>query len=172
MTIDVKIRCSKLLAEADFWHCPDGIISGNMKMINEEFNNFRGLFPLRVVMGGPPVSGKTYFAEKLAKAYGVPHITAKEIAGMVESASGEFRKEIETRVEEMKDKVVEEYDKNKKKKDPELDRATIKVRLPDDIMFVLFKMRVESSACRNKGFILDGYPKCWADAQALFMIKP
>ena len=71
----------------------------------------------------------------------------------------------------MKDKIVEEYEKTKKKKDPELDRATIKVRLPDDIMFKLFQMRTESSACRNKGFILDGYPKSYKDAETLFMLK-
>jgi adenylate kinase family enzyme len=45
-----------------------------MKMLNEEFNHFRGLFPLKVFIGGPPVSGKTHFASRLAQAYGIPHL--------------------------------------------------------------------------------------------------
>ncbi len=32
-------------------------------------------------------------------------------------------------------------------------------------------MCVQSPSCTNKGFILDGFPKCWDDALALFMTK-
>jgi hypothetical protein len=43
--------------------------------------------------------------------------------------------EIRAKIEELKDITIAEYEKTRnKKKDPELDRATIKVRLPDDIL--------------------------------------
>jgi adenylate kinase family enzyme len=54
-----------------------------MRMLNLEFNHFRGLFPLKVFIGGPPLAGKTHFASKLAQAYGIPHL---KIADLLQEA--------------------------------------------------------------------------------------
>lgn len=51
-----------------------------------------------------------------------------------------FGEEIRKKAEEIKDQIVADYDKSKKKKDPDLDRNTIKVRLPDDIIYRLVKL--------------------------------
>lgn len=48
--------------------------------------------------------------------------------------------EIRKKAEEIKDQIVADYDKTKKKKDPELDRNTIKVRLPDEFIYRLLKI--------------------------------
>jgi hypothetical protein len=49
--------------------------------------------------------------------------------------------EIRAKIEELKDVAVAEYEKTRnKKKDPELDRATIKVRLPDDILYRIIRL--------------------------------
>lgn len=53
-----------------------------MTMLNEEFNLFRGLFPLKVFITGPPCSGKTYFAKKLNELYGIPHLMIADIIAM------------------------------------------------------------------------------------------
>ena len=79
--------------------------------------------------------------------------------------------EIKKKTEEIKDQIVADYDKTKKKKDPELDRNTIKVRLPDDILQRLLKLQINSAACKNKGFILDGYPRNMNDAKGIFLKK-
>lgn len=50
-----------------------------MKMLNEEFNSYRGLFPLKVFLGGPPISGKSHFSTKLAQSYGIPHLKIFEL---------------------------------------------------------------------------------------------
>ena len=72
----------------------------------------------------------------------------------------------------MKDQIIAEYEKTRnKKKDPELDRATIKVRLPDEILYKIVKMHMDSAACKNKGFILDGYPRTFNDAKSIFLEK-
>jgi len=73
--------------------------------------------------------------------------------------------EIRKKAEEIKDQTVADYDKTKKKKDPELDRNAIKVRLPDEFLFKLLKLQMQTAACRNKGFILDGYPRTQNDAK-------
>jgi adenylate kinase family enzyme len=51
------------------------------------------------------------------------------------------------------------YEKNRKKKDPDMDRSTIKPRLTDDLVWKIVQCKTGSPACMNKGFILDGYPR-------------
>jgi adenylate kinase len=130
-----------------------------MALLNQEFNYYRGLFPLKVFITGPPASGKTHYAQYLAKAYGVPHLKIADLVAMGYKLQDTFGDEIRKKAEEIKDQIVADYDKTKKKKDPELDRNTIKVRLPDDIIYRLIKLQMSTAACRNKGFILDGYPR-------------
>lgn len=81
MTIDLRLKLSDefaCLVDTDF-HCPGGITNDSLPLLNEEFNMFRGLFPLKVFIGGPPASGKTHFASKLATSYGIPHLTMAEM---------------------------------------------------------------------------------------------
>jgi adenylate kinase len=141
------------------WHCKEGICKETMGLLNQEFNLYRGLFPLKVFLTGPPASGKTHFAEKLATGYGIPHIKIQDLIQMGYKLQDSFGDEIRKKTEEIKDQVVADYDKTKKKKDPELDRNTIKVRLPDDILARLVKLQINSAACKNKGYILDSYPR-------------
>ena len=61
-----------------------------MKMLNDEFNFFRGLFPLKIYIGGPPGAGKTHFASKLCESYGVPHITIKSVVDMGLKLTNEY----------------------------------------------------------------------------------
>ena len=69
----------------------------------------------------------------------------------------------------MKDAEVAAYEKTRKKKDPDLDRSKIHIRLPDEILQTIVKTYLASPACMNKGFILDGYPRNQKDAKAVFM---
>ena len=48
-------------------------------MLNKEFNLFRGLFPLKLLITGPPASSKTHYAHQLSELYGVPHIKIQEL---------------------------------------------------------------------------------------------
>ena len=62
LSLDLKLETSPELRRLDSeWHCIGGISSETMKLLNDEFNLFRGLFPLKVFIGGPPGSGKTYY---------------------------------------------------------------------------------------------------------------
>ena len=75
LNLRMKVSPEFLAIKASDWHCKDGIINDNMKLLNDEFNLFRGLFPLTVFIGGPPGSGKTHFTKLLADSYGIPHLT-------------------------------------------------------------------------------------------------
>ena len=79
MNLDLKIKTSKVFADAPFWHCKEGINKRTMSMLNQEFNLFRGLFPLKLFITGPPASSKTYNAHALSELYGVPHIKVADL---------------------------------------------------------------------------------------------
>lgn len=142
-----------------------------MKMLNDEFNFFRGLFPLKIFLTGPPAAGKTHFAQKLADMYGVPHITIQTVVNMGMQLTNEYGQKLKEKIEQLKDDAQAEYDKSKKKKDPDFDRANYNPRLPNDVLYDLMRIQLNSAGCMNKGFILDGYPRSKEDAKNVFMLK-
>ena len=78
---------------------------------------------------------------------------------------------LKAKIEELKDHAEAEYEKTRKKKDPDFDRATCNPRLPEEILCDLVKIQLNSAGCMNKGFILDGYPRSKEDAKNVFMDK-
>ena len=110
-----------------------------MKLLNEEFNLFRGLFPLKVYIGGPPGSGKSHFAKLIAESYGIPHLTIHSMVEHAQKLNDELGDEIRDTVEQLKKAELEAYEKTRKKKDPDLDPNKIKVRFPDETIHKLVK---------------------------------
>lgn len=90
MNLNIKLECSSELRKLIKWHCQQGVSKQNMKMLNEEFNHFRGLFPLKVFISGPPCSGKTHFAKKLNELYGIPHIKIQDIVDLGKSLTNDL----------------------------------------------------------------------------------
>ena len=65
LNIDIQIKSSKI-TENDFkWHCEKGIPE-NMDLLRQEFNLYRGIKPIKIIMPGPPCGGKTYIAKIIA----------------------------------------------------------------------------------------------------------
>lgn len=64
------------------WHCEKGL-GENIRLLNEEFNGYRGLHPVKIFLMGPPASGKTHYTERLALYYNIPRVHAKEISDRV-----------------------------------------------------------------------------------------
>ena len=142
LTLDIKMRSSKVFSQGTFkWHSPNGLCAQSMGFLNEEFNRFRGLFPLKVFVTGPPAGGKSHFASKLADSYGVPIIKIGDLISLAMKFQNAFGDEIRAKVEELKDVAVAEYEKTRnKKKDPELDRSQVKVRLPDEMLHKIVRL--------------------------------
>lgn len=78
-----------------------------------------------------------------------------------------------TTVEELREKEVErmaeEYEAKKKDDDedfdPEsVDRESLKIRIPNEILYKLLQIHLNRNACRNRGYILDGFPRTFKDA--------
>lgn len=65
---------AKLEDEVKFpWHAEEGIV-GTIVKLNEEFNEFRGLNPVKIFVTGPPASGKTFYSERVAHYYNIPRV--------------------------------------------------------------------------------------------------
>jgi adenylate kinase len=105
LTFNLKMKMSDEFAclDAKDWHCIDGISLSTIQLLNEEFNMFRGLFPLKVYVGGPPASGKSHYASKMAESYGIPHLTVKEMVDNCKKDKSDLGNAVRTRIEEMKD---------------------------------------------------------------------
>ena len=105
----------------------------------------------------------------LAESYGIPHLTIGEMIDQAKKLKDGLGDELREKVEELKQEEIEKYEKTRKKKDPDLDKSQIKVRLPNELLHKLVKAHIGSPACMNKGFILDGYPRSIIDAKAVFL---
>jgi len=159
------------------WHSEKGIIE-NVTNLNTEFNTFRGLNPVKIFISGPPASGKSHYAKILAKYYNIPHVKVDELIAKAfelgakeedENADSEdtLVADIKTIIEELRDAEVARIEEERPETDEEpeeIDRESLKIRLPDSILYRLLKIRLNENACKNRGYILDGYPRTYVDA--------
>jgi len=100
---------------------------------------------MRIVLLGPPGSGKGTYASRLTAGLGVPHISTGDMV----------REEIKSETE--LGKRIRGYS----------DRGEL---VPDEIITRLLKDRLSKPDCK-KGFILDGYPRTTRQAEALNQIS-
>ena len=42
-------------------------------------------------------------------------------------------------------------------------------RIPDDLVYKLYKKRLSQNDCKFKGYVLDGYPKSFEQAKKIFI---
>lgn len=103
------------LAQKFPWHCEKGIVK-NIISLNNEFNTFRGLNPVKMFVTGPPASGKTYYSGELAKYYNIPQISVKQLSDAALAISllddekigeDEEKTAIKAKIEELRD-IAEE----------------------------------------------------------------
>ena len=127
---------------------------------------------LKVLITGPPGSGKTYLSEKLSKFFNIPHFKIKDIIDWGKTFTDELGEEIKAKIEEITNSVKEaeeNYAKrpNKKKTDLPLDTSQMS-KLPDEIVVKILRKKLAQNICRNRGYILDGYPRGYKNAFNLF----
>ena len=190
LSISVKCKTSKVFDDEkgddedqeDFdkrsfkWHCEFGI-PDNLEKLREEFTKYRELKSLKIFITGPPASGKSYISERLSKFYNLPHIKISDIVeyGKALPEGDALGDEIRAKIEEQKDILFGEMEeaikkgKNKQKKtDAPLDRNNIKPRLEIDLILKIFRSKLKENLCRNRGYILDGFPRSYDDALKCF----
>ncbi len=96
---------------------------------------------VRIVLLGPPGSGKGTYASRLTSILRVPHISTGDMV----------RDEINAQTEI--GRVIKEY-------------SDLGELVPDEVIIRLLKERLKRSDC-ERGFILDGFPRTIQQAEAL-----
>jgi len=96
---------------------------------------------LRLILLGPPGAGKGTQASAIVKKYNIPHISTGDI----------FRANIKEGTE--LGKKAEEY----------MNKGLL---VPDELVVSIVKDRITKDDCKN-GFLLDGFPRTVAQAEAL-----
>lgn len=82
-----KPKKKSLKLKFDWW-CKSGIPK-NVALLCKEFNETRGLKPNRIMLSGPPVSGISHFASKLASFYNIPLIRISDVIEQVKALGEE-----------------------------------------------------------------------------------
>lgn len=90
--------------------------------------------------------------------------TIKEVVDTMRTAAAEAEVERIKADAEAKGVELEE--------EPEVDPETLPIRLPNQgILYDLLKERLNENDCRNRGYILDGFPRNYEDCQWIFLKK-
>eukprot|EP01022_Parablepharisma_sp_SALTPOND_P027363 TRINITY_DN663_c4_g1_i1.p1 TRINITY_DN663_c4_g1~~TRINITY_DN663_c4_g1_i1.p1 ORF type:complete len:859 (+),score=160.63 TRINITY_DN663_c4_g1_i1:101-2578(+) len=152
------------------WHCEFGIVESIGKL-NVEFNDYRDLKPVKIFVTAPPASGKSWLSKQLAKYYNIPHITWTELQKEGKALKGDLGEEIQKRLEEDKEKKIEEYEQLPKKQKKAIDITKYEPMIPDELLYKVLQIKLNSNVCRNRGYVLDDYPKDYKFAQYAFL-KP
>lgn len=96
---------------------------------------------------------------------------------------------MKAKIDEIKDEMFEKYTEQKEaekeaaeargepqpeeeeEEDPDVVKAGFTVRLPTEFLYKLLRERLNQNDCRNRGYILDGFPRSFEDCQHVFLIK-
>ncbi|XP_010244793.1 PREDICTED: adenylate kinase 5, chloroplastic [Nelumbo nucifera] len=102
--------------------------------------------PLKVMISGAPASGKGTQCELIVQKYGLVHISTGDLLRAEVSSGTEIG--------------------NKAKEYMETGRL-----VPDEIVIAMVKSRLSQQDAKEKGWLLDGYPRSSAQAQSLEQMK-
>ena len=188
LSIDIQIKSSKITEDEPKkenesidnynkrkfkWHCEKGIPE-NMDLLRQEFNLYRGIKPIRIIVSGPPSGGKTFIAKRIANRFKISHLTIPDIVAWAKNLKNILGEQTRKKMKEMDEKIIiaqEEYDKrkNKKKTDPPFDPSPYR-KFDSEFLGKIMKEKISTGECAGKGYVLDNYPKTYQDCLDTFAI--
>ncbi|CAE7454924.1 AK7 [Symbiodinium natans] len=152
MSLDLILEPSAPLKDPQFaWWCRDGIIA-NIEKVAAEFCKWRNLRPIKMVVVGPPGCGAERLCARVAKHYlheEPPHLTYQQIIEDACAVPNKAGRKLRKKVQKL--------------------AADPSKKLPLQLRTKLVQSRLLSNVCRYRGYVLEGYPTTYAEAEALFM---
>ncbi|KAL6753539.1 hypothetical protein V8C86DRAFT_2725244 [Haematococcus lacustris] len=145
-TLDLKMLPSPLPAAAGYSPTFSAGLRANLEGVVQDWLKARGVTPLRIVVAGPPMSGKSVLAARLAAAYGLPCVCAQDLLTEAALLAPEDAKALAAEMSG---------------KEP---------RASNRSMSLLARALLSNSKGRlNRGYVLDGWPRSGAAAKWMFM---
>ncbi|RZB40591.1 adenylate kinase 7, partial [Asbolus verrucosus] len=138
----------------------------NMNQIVNEFKKRRNLRPVKIVLHGPPGSGKTQLAKKLCEYYNSKYRESliKPEQPKLEETEALGEEEIVDEMEEEEDpaQILEQIRETETLMEGGVEK------MPDDYIIGLLKTYLGKNFCQNRGYVLDDYPRITEQAKELF----
>ena len=78
LTSNFKLDAGHIKELSIEWKYEAGLIE-NLPQFIQEFKDARGLSPLKAFVHGPPASGKTFYAQKIAEEYKIHYVDADQV---------------------------------------------------------------------------------------------
>ncbi|KAJ3341517.1 Adenylate kinase 7 [Gonapodya sp. JEL0774] len=165
ITMNLKMDPGKSKEMAFEWKYESGIAE-NMAVLVQEYKDARGLWPLKIVVHGPPACGKTTLAKALSEYYKIHYIDAdgvmKSVVEKLESRAAAAATDAENSEDdpEAAKELLEEL------------QTALKANgsYPVEKVAGFIRERLNSMPCKNQGYILDSYPATMEDAGMVFKI--
>uniref|UniRef100_A0A8C4R963 Uncharacterized protein n=1 Tax=Eptatretus burgeri TaxID=7764 RepID=A0A8C4R963_EPTBU len=175
LTVNLRMEgiCSKKATIK--WFAIGGLIE-NINLIIKEYQETRGLSPLRLCVLGPPAVGKTTVVQKLCQYYRLHHVILKEAIGegfkKLKEVSLHIDEEREDGDEEnLEEEMVSAQDAETLLGEIQVSMEQNNGRLLDRHLVRFVKEKLQSMPCQKQGFVLDGFPKTYAQAKELFIAE-
>lgn len=158
MTLDLRLQPSELMTSESFrWWSGDGFVA-NFQKVAEEFNKWRKLKPIQILLLGPPGSGAEELAPLVAENYRLQPIRFDQL--MDEVIKGEDEKGAELR-----QKLVEIHEIAN---DPKKAAAGVP-SVPVELLIGIMEEGLKNKVCQFRGWAGTGFPLSIEEAEALFL---
>lgn len=118
----------------------DGFVA-SIEAVKSEFLEARGVDPLRILICGPPLSGKSYVASRLSYRYSLPLITVDSLVAEAKRNDNNYWSHFSSQ---------------------------LNGEISPNLLLDLLKWKLQDVPCRNQGFVLDGIPSNSDFAEALW----
>ncbi|KAM6903838.1 adenylate kinase 7-like [Lycodopsis pacificus] len=145
------------------WLCETGLVD-NIELVGEEYQKARGLLPIRLCVLGPPAVGKSTVSRKISEYYKLQYIALKETISETISQLEDNVRNADPDAEN-KDSAAEDKELLNSLRDSMKQNGGF---LDDQLLMKVMKNKLVSNPCRKQGFVLDGFPKTYEQAQELF----
>ncbi|GLC47522.1 hypothetical protein PLESTM_002095100 [Pleodorina starrii] len=159
-----------------------GGLPAQLAAVAEEFRSVRSLTPMRVLVTGPPLSGKTHLARRLAARYGLAYISVPLLlaaaadpavattAGLSPSMDPGLLRAAQLEVAAGPSGAVNTKEREKDKEAPNPGWLQTGGRVSAKTLGALLASALADPrvTARCRGFVLDGFPRSAAQARAAF----
>ncbi|XP_055088432.1 adenylate kinase 7-like [Periophthalmus magnuspinnatus] len=155
LKINLSLDASLIKELNTQWTSENGMVE-NIDNIVEEYKVTRNLLPLKIFLFGPPAVGKTTIAKQLCVYYQLNHIKIEDV--------------IEEKLRELGEPESDDAADAKQEELREILRSFEEDGglSADEKLLEIVKEKLNSKPCSNQGFVLDGFPHTYEQAQALF----